>query len=223
MVVSTSHDCRFKIWLSQCTSGTSRRAKMTNIWTCNATVFFVRAQLLILHFLRMAHFLLWAILTSVRCGIRSAITCWVSCHTHLYLANTKNTLFVAGKQGPYLLVITDRQCVIWDVIGCDVVWSVKCRCLAVGVDFENKGTDARFAIACESFAPAKKSALARGTVSVILFDASSPVPIYTWCLDRSATPRHIHFDTADGDVTRLVVMNEKREFSLFQMLITTPK
>ena len=212
MVVSTSHDCRFKIWLSQCTSGTSRQAKMTNIWTCNATVFFRESPIIDSSFSKDGSLL--------AVGYSHIVTLWNPISNNLLgvlphasiSGKIRRTIFVAGKKGPYLLVITDRQCVIWDVIGCDVVWSVKCRCLAVGVDFENKGTDARFAIACESFAPAKKSALARGTVSVILFDASSPVPIYTWCLDRNATPRHIHFDTADGDVTRLVVMNEKREF-----------
>ena len=212
MVVSTSHDCRFKIWLSQCTSGTSRQAKMTTIWTCNASVFFRESPIIDSSFSKDGSLL--------AVGYSHIVTLWNPISNNLLgvlphasiSGKIQRTIFVSGEMGPYLLVITDCQCVIWDVIGCDVVWSIKCRCLAVGVDFESKGSDARFAIGCESLAPTQESILSQGAVSVMLFDASSPVPIYIWRLDQDVIPRHIHFDTTDGTVTRLVLMNEKREF-----------
>ena len=99
MVVSTSHDCRFKIWLSQCTSGTSRQAKMTNIWTCNATVFFRESPIIDSSFSKDGSLL--------AVGYSHIVTLWNPISNNLLgvlphasiSGKIRRTIFVAGKKG----------------------------------------------------------------------------------------------------------------------------
>jgi NET1-associated nuclear protein 1 (U3 small nucleolar RNA-associated protein 17) len=213
MVVTTSYDCRFKIWT--CKRATQnqqqqRQAKGVTIWSCNSTVFFRESPIMDSSFSKDASLL--------AVGYSRIVTLWNPINNSLLgvlphasiSGKVRKSVFVSGDKSPYLLVVTENQCVIWDVISCDVVWSIECNCTAVGVDFENNGSDARFAIACNSSSDKdSKSAM------VLLFDASSSIPIYTWRLDYSALPRHIHFEGNRGnarDEIRLILMNNKKEF-----------
>ena len=170
MVVTTSYDCRFKIWT--CKRATQnqqqqRQAKGVTIWSCNSTVFFRESPIMDSSFSKDASLL--------AVGYSRIVTLWNPINNSLLgvlphasiSGKVRKSVFVSGDKSPYLLVVTENQCVIWDVISCDVVWSIECNCTAVGVDFENNGSDARFAIAC---------AAATFISSFIVFDLTSRAP-----------------------------------------------
>ena len=125
--------------------------------------------------------------------------------------------FVGGS--PLLVTTTERDVYVWNLLTCDVVWEIhsllpfKVCCTSGGVSSDWKAS-ARIAVVTKHKEP-----------RVLLFNAMSPTPIFTWFFPDDVQPKGIWFkEKSEGvapqsstgvDDRSLLMVNEN--FQMYQL------
>ena len=213
LVVTASHDSFFKLWTKQSTELAPRvggDVASTAVWSCQSTVFFREKPIV------DAAFSFDGSLLAV--AYSKIVTLWdprsnalLGALPHASVAgDVRRVIFVGGDSSPHVLAVTSEQVVVWNFVTCAIEWSIAGACLSVNVEpREEGGGDAaggRFVVAMLDKASQEPV--------ILLFDVSSPVPLYIWRLEQQLAPCHVHFMpcvSADSASCRLLLMNEAKQ------------